>query len=180
MSHFIKPLEPVYWPKEERTLEWTSTGRVVKDQKVLNVAGWRTYRELMKTNPLVGVTYVTRTRRDQILYVGSGGWRRPFDRHHSNRMGCTDGLGFRESVDPNEDTFVEVLAIATSKWLAQVLESVVCELAQPPLNVKKRILPSDRHLMERDAATAFWNRNYASRFGLKATWPYGWGASSKV
>jgi hypothetical protein len=165
---FVRPPEPVYWPKDRGVY-------VVRP----NVAGWRAYRELASANPLLGVTYITRTIQDRILYVGSGDWRRPFTRHHSNSRGATDATGYGLST-PEESRVIEVLAIARSRWLAKILESVICEIIHPPLNAVGRILPPDRHLSERDAAIAFWNRNYASRFKVRAPWPYGWGESAQV
>ena len=146
-----------------------------------NEPGWRWYRETMTQSwfRTGGVTYITRTSRDKILYVGSGGWRRPFARHHSNRSGTTDVCGYGFS-SPDDRRVMEVLALAPSLWLAKVLESLICEIIQPPLNAVRRILPADRHLSERDAAVAFWNRSYATRFGVRAAWPYDWGESARL
>jgi len=155
---YIMPPEPVCGPNER---------------------GWQWYRETMRQSCFRtgGATYITRTSRDKILYVGSGGWRRPFARHHSNRSGTTDVCGYGFS-SPDDRRVMEVLAISPSRSYAKILESLICEIAQPPLNAKRRILPPDRHLSERDAAVAFWNRNYASRFGVRAPWPYSWGESA--
>jgi hypothetical protein len=157
---YIMPPEPVYGPNEP---------------------GWRWYRETMAQSCFRtgGVTYITRTVRDTILYVGSGGWRRPFARHHSNRGGTTDVCGYGFS-SPDDRRVMEVLAISPSRWYAKILESLICEITQPRLNTVRRILPPDRHLSERDAAVAFWNRNYASRFGVRAPWPYDWGDIAQV
>jgi hypothetical protein len=157
-GNYIMPPEPVYGPNEP---------------------GWRWYRETTAQSCFRtgGVTYITRTVRDKILYVGSGGWHRPFARHHSNRGGTTDVCGYGFS-SPDDRRVMEVLAISPSRWYAEILESLICEIAQPPLNAKWRMLPPDRHLSERDEAVAFWNRNYASRFGVRAPWPYSWGESA--
>lgn len=146
-----------------------------------NEPGWQWYRETMRQSCFRtgGVTYITRTSRDEILYVGSGGWRRPFARHHSNRSGTTDGDGYGFS-SADDRRVMEVLAIAPSRWYAKVLESLICEIIHPRLNAVRHILPPDRHLSERDAAVAFWNRNYASRFRVRAPWPYDWGESARL
>jgi hypothetical protein len=157
---YIMPPVPVYGPNEP---------------------GWQWYRETVAQSwfRTGAVTYITRTSRDKILYVGSGGWRRPFARHHSNRIGTTDVCGYGFS-SPDDRRVMEVLAILPSRWYAKILESLICEIAQPPLNAKRRLLPPDRHLSERDAAVTFWNRNYASRFGVRALWPYSWGERARL
>lgn len=168
-ADFVKPPEPIYW----RFVGYGSPVTVGIITPI--VAGEEWYQEFVKGSRLLWVTYVNRTARDRILYVGSGGPRRPFVRHHLNSGGSIDAPSQELFQPGDEDLFIEVLAVANSRFFAKILESLICELFPAPLNKVRQILPTGRHLFERNEAVKFWNRNYAKRFGTEAPWPYPWG-----
>ncbi len=158
MCDLLKPPVPVYW-----RYDYSATGVLTP---IVEGEAW--YREYVKRDPLLRITYVNCTSSNRILYVGSGNSKRPFARHHRGIHSPPMSL-----FKPGEDFVIEVLAVTRWQFLAKVLESLICELAAPPLNKVRHILPTNRHLCERNLAVEFWNNNYASRFGIDAPYPYG-------
>lgn len=98
-----------------------------------------------------GVVYVCRDiDLASMHYIGSGNPSRPWR-----------NSGYERVTMP----IIEILAVTKWRRYATILESVIVEAFKPPGNRILQILPSDRHLMERESAIKFWNEEYADRFG---------------
>ncbi len=154
MRRILKPPGPVYW-------RYVGYGSPVTVGIITPIAaGQEWYGEFVSSRSL-WVTYVNRTTRDRILYVGS----------EAPGALCTAPPEQRGLIDaPSQELFLSqaTKTFSSKCWrlptldLCKDLESVICELFRPPSNKVTQIMPlAAIGSSETGGAASFWNRNYA-------------------